>query len=109
VGFEDPDGVEHRGIEWASYEPGVQIALVQSKTGNPVVLPLSIDVPADGGGTERVALYPELEEELARARASAPAGAEIIVLESGAGRSTRSGACRRSTARSASLPGCRRR
>lgn len=84
-GFEDPDGVEHRGIEWAGYEPGVQIALVQSKTGNPVVLPLSIDVPAEGGGTERVALYPELEEELARSRAAAPAGAEIIVLEERSG------------------------
>lgn len=85
MGFEDPDGVEHRGIEWAGYEPGVQIALVQSKTGNPVVLPLSIDVPAGSGGMERVALYPELEEELARARAAAPAGAEIIVLEERSG------------------------
>jgi integrase len=86
-GFEDPDGVERRGIEWAGYQPGVAISLIQSKTGNPVVLPLSIDVAGIGDEPgERVSLYPELEEELARSRAVVAAGAEVIVLEERSGK-----------------------
>jgi hypothetical protein len=85
-GFEDPEGVEHRGIEWAGYQPGVQIALVQSKTGNAVVLPLTVEVPGDDGAAESVQLYPELEEELARARAAAATGADVIVTEERSGR-----------------------
>lgn len=86
-GFEDPDGVERRGIEWAGYQPGVAISLVQSKTGNPVVLPLSIDVAGLGDEPgERVSLYPELEEELARSRAVVASDATVIVLEERTGK-----------------------
>ncbi len=87
-GFEDPDGVERRGIEWAGYQPGVAISLIQSKTGNFVVLPRSIDVAGAGAGGEpgeRVLLYPDLEEELARSRAVVAAGAAVIVLEERSG------------------------
>ncbi|MES3152552.1 hypothetical protein [Sphingomonas faeni] len=86
-GFEDPDGVERRGIEWAGYRPGVAISLVQSKTGNPVVLPLSIAVAGIGDEPgELVSLYPELEEELARSRAVVAADATVIVLEERTGK-----------------------
>ncbi|MHB9879150.1 hypothetical protein ACSMXM_05750 [Pacificimonas sp. ICDLI1SI03] len=47
-----------RGFFWEDYEPGVQIALRQSKTGTFAVWPLS-----DNEGP----LYPELETELANA------------------------------------------
>lgn len=60
-GYEDAEGQEHHGIEWGGYEPGKQIALVQSKTGNSVALPLTIEVSG-----EIVRLYPDLEDELAR-------------------------------------------
>ncbi len=86
-GFEDPDGIERRGIEWAGYRPGVAISLVQSKTGNPVVLPLSVDVAGIGDEPgEQVSLYPELEEELARSRAVVAADATVIVLEERTGK-----------------------
>lgn len=49
---------------------------MQSKTGNPVVLPLSIDVAG-----ERVRLYPDLEDELART----PRVADVIVVEERSG------------------------
>lgn len=75
-GFTDSDGQEHRGIEWAGYEPGKQIALVQSKTGNAVVLPLTIAV-----GDELVRLYPDLEDELERT----PRTASVIVVEERSG------------------------
>lgn len=84
-GYEDPEGVERRGIEWSGYTPGVEITLVQSKTGNPVRLPLSMMVKGEDGAPERLMLYPELEEELARSRAAAPADAEVIVLEERSG------------------------
>lgn len=58
-GFEDPDG-RVRGIMWAGYRPGHSLLLIQSKTGNPVEIPLTDRI--DG---EDVALYPELEAELA--------------------------------------------
>lgn len=80
-GFEDPDGKEHRGIEWAGYRPGEEISLVQSKTGNPVTLPLSIVVTGEDGKPETVLLYPELEEELSRSRAMVGAAATVIVIE----------------------------
>lgn len=88
-GFEDPDGKEHRGIEWAGYRPGEEISLVQSKTGNPVTLPLSITVTGEDGKPETVSLYPELEEELARSRAVVAADAEVIVLEERSGQKYR--------------------
>ncbi|WP_419827698.1 tyrosine-type recombinase/integrase [Sphingomonas sp.] len=59
-GFVDPDGHE-RGIRWSGYRPGGELRLIQSKTGNAVEIPLT-----DTIGGEVVALYPELEEEMAR-------------------------------------------
>lgn len=60
-GFVDPDTkIASRGILWSGYRPGEQISLVQSKTGNPVNIPLVDHI--DG---EDVALYPELEAEIA--------------------------------------------
>ncbi|WP_143559576.1 hypothetical protein [Sphingomonas dokdonensis] len=76
-GFEDAEGEERRGIEWSGYEPGKQIALVQSKTGNAVVLPLAINVAG-----ESVRLYPDLEDELART----PRTADVIVVEERSGK-----------------------
>ena len=84
-GFGDPDGVERRGIEWAGYRPGEEISLAQSKTGNPVTLPLSIVVTGEDGKPETVSLYPELEEELARSRTMVTADAKMIVLEERSG------------------------
>lgn len=68
-GFVDPDGRISRGVRWEGYEPGRSLTLIQSKTGNPVALPLT-DV-IDG---EEVALYPELEAELARVERLAEGG-----------------------------------
>ena len=76
-GFEDSEGVEHRGIAWSGYAPGDQISLVQSKTGNAVVLPLMIDVAGEG-----VHLYPDLEAELART----PIVGDTIVVEERSGK-----------------------
>lgn len=76
-GFEDAEGVEHRGIAWSGYAPGDQISLVQSKTGNAVVLPLMIDVAG-----ESVHLYPDLEAELART----PIVGDTIVVEERSGK-----------------------
>jgi integrase len=78
-GFEDPDGDVVRGVFWHDYQPGVQIALTQSKTGKLIQLPLTVDV--DG---ERVPLYPELEEELARTPRTGGEG-EMIVRREGTG------------------------
>lgn len=60
-GFVDPDGRVSRGVRWDGYVPGERLAMVQSKTGNRVDIPL-----VDGEGDARVELYPELEAELAR-------------------------------------------
>ncbi len=68
-GFVDPDKRVTRGIRWDGYAPGVSLVLIQSKTGNPVDLPL-----ADRIGKEAVALYPELEEELGRMERRADGG-----------------------------------
>jgi hypothetical protein len=85
-GFEDPEGVERRGIEIAGYIPGEVLTLIQSKTRNPVILPLFIEMPAEGGGVERVELYPELEEELSRTLATLRDGQEVFVVEERTGR-----------------------
>lgn len=50
-----------RGIYWDDYIPGERISLIQSKTGKLITLPLTEVING-----ERVPLYPELEEELAR-------------------------------------------
>lgn len=47
------------GLQWSVYKPGVAMALIQRKTGNPVWLDLSIEVEG-----EAVQLYPDLEREL---------------------------------------------
>lgn len=81
-GFADPDGVKHRGFLWADYRPGDAISLRQSKTGNPVVLPLTTLADGDDGPFTLL-LYPELMAELARSRQSA--AGETIVLRDGSG------------------------
>ncbi len=78
---DDDEGGPERNILWSGYVPGEHITLIQSKTGNPVMLPLYIDVSAEGGGVERVQLYPELEEELAAWRAVTPSGDDRIIVE----------------------------
>ena len=106
-GFEDPEGVEHRGIEWAGYEAGKQIALAQSKTGNAVILPLSIVAPGEDGTPGSIGLYPELEEELARSRAVRPEAAGIIVAEERSGakyKERRMSAVHRKICEAAGLP-----
>jgi hypothetical protein len=108
-GFEVPDGCEHRGIEWKGYRPGGEIALRQSKTGNLVVLPLTVDVPDGEGGRERIQLYLELEEELALVAAARQGATGLSWSRSAAARSTRSGACHPCTAQSAIRRVCPRR
>lgn len=78
-GFEDPDGRVSRGVRWDGYVPGVSLALVQSKTGNRVDIPL-----ADGVGADRIELYPELEAEIART--TQPEDGGVIVREERTGR-----------------------
>jgi hypothetical protein len=85
-GYVDPDEPDRAAIVWEGYRPGEQIGLIQAKTGNLVTLPLHIEVAADGGGVERVPLYPELEEELARSRAVAKAATGPIVVEERTGK-----------------------
>lgn len=72
-GFDDPDQRVVRGIRWNGYRPGVELRLVQSKTGNAVEIPL-----VDTIGGEVVALYPELEEELGRTPRSDDPDALIV-------------------------------
>lgn len=90
-GFVDPDGRDHRGIMWEGYKPGEYLDLVQSKTGNFVRIPLVDVIAGADGEPERVSLYPELEEELARSAAAerARTGKEptgIIVRDERTGR-----------------------
>lgn len=84
-GFEDPDGKKVRGIAFDGYRPGEEITLVQSKTGNPVTLPLFTEAPGEDGRLERVPLYPELEDELALAMLSSREGQEVFVVEERSG------------------------
>lgn len=71
-GFADEDGVKRRGFVWPDYLPGDSFKFKQSKTGKPMRLPLY-----DVVGRQRVALYPDLEEELART----PRKGMLIVIE----------------------------
>jgi integrase len=80
------DVPDRAAIVWEGYRPGVEITLVQSKTGNPVTLPLFEEVPGEGGGVERVPLYPELAEELARSRAATRSATGPIVVEERSGK-----------------------
>ncbi|WBO23983.1 site-specific integrase [Sphingomonas abietis] len=79
-GYEDPDGVKQRGFLWEDYTDET-ISLVQSKTGTRVTLPLAIK-GADG---ERLSLYPDLEEEIARSREMQRDGVDVIVVEERSG------------------------
>jgi hypothetical protein len=79
-GFWAEDNEKGVGLEWSIWKPGIAIALIQRKTGNPVWLELSIDVNG-----EAVSLYPDLEEELrdlaeraARDEFGRPTGAIIL-------------------------------
>jgi hypothetical protein len=76
-GFDDPDGRVTRGFFWEDYVPTVTIKLVQSKTGKVITLPLSAEI--DG---EKVQLYPDLEEELARTPRTGAPNEMIVRLES---------------------------
>lgn len=67
-GFEDPedpdlssDKIQQRGIRWADYSPGEKIVVCQHKTKKRLGIPLTVRE-----GTERIHLYPELEDELSR-------------------------------------------
>lgn len=66
-----------RGITWDDYVPGVSITVRQSKTGKRLAIPL-FDIMPDG---ERLLLYPELEQRLARVRPSGVAGGPIVTEE----------------------------
>lgn len=73
------------GLQWSVYKPGVALALVQRKTGNPVWLDLTIEVEG-----ETVQLYPDLEAELqdlrqraARDQFGQPTGPMIVDERSG--------------------------
>lgn len=79
-GFEDPDGLITRGFYWTDYQPAEQITVVQSKTGKLITLPLSADVDGENG-REKVLLYPELEEELARTPRTGGEGEMIVRRE----------------------------
>jgi len=84
-GFEDPEVPlsensrprRTRGITWDGYQPGVSIKVLQSKTGKRLTIPL-FDIMPDG---ERLLLYPELEERLARIRPTGKAAGLMIVEE----------------------------
>lgn len=87
-GFEDPadpdaDDVQldDRGIRWEHYRAGDRIIVRQHKTNKLVTIPLS-----DGRGTDRVSLYPEVEEELARWRQCQPAADGLIIVEERTGK-----------------------
>lgn len=73
------------GLQWSVYKPGIALALIQRKTGNPVWLDLTIEVEG-----ETVALYPDLEAELMALREHAardefdqPTGAMILDQRNG--------------------------
>lgn len=75
-----PEGRQRRrarGITWEDYTPGVSITVLQSKTSKRLTIPLYDSMP-DG---ERLLLYPELEERLARIRPSGAVSGPIIVEE----------------------------
>lgn len=63
------------GLRWEHYRPGVSIQVRQSKTGKLLTIPLVDRLP----NGERLPLYPELEEQLARARPENASG--VIVIE----------------------------
>lgn len=83
-------------IAWEDYEPGVQIALRQHKTGDAQVIPLRGDPDPDSDDeeirTRGALLYPALEEELSRM----PRGTgHIVIYEDHAKRYTEQQAIKR--------------
>jgi len=64
-----------RGLKWEDYRPGHSMTVIQSKTGKRITIPLVEHLP-DG---EKLALYPELEAQLARVWKPGVSG--VIVLE----------------------------
>lgn len=85
-GYVDPDAPNRATIVWEGYQPSVEITLIQAKTGNLVTLPLFEEIPAEEVGVERVLLYPELEEELARSRAATKFATGPIVVDERSGK-----------------------
>jgi hypothetical protein len=69
-GYIEQPGDEERGFFWEDYEPGVQFAMRQGKTGDAQIIPLRADpdpLSDDPEVRDRGALlYPDLEAELAR-------------------------------------------
>ena len=63
--FEDEKGQPARGFMWDDYRPGDSITLTQSKTGKLHTIPLTAPA-SDDSDADEIALYPALEEELAR-------------------------------------------
>lgn len=63
-------GDEDRGFFWEDYQPGIQFAMRQGKTGDMQIIPLRGDPDPDSDDPEvrdrGPLLYPELEAELAR-------------------------------------------
>lgn len=63
-------GDEERGFFWEDYQPGVQFAMRQGKTGDTQIIPLrgapDPDSEDDDVRARGALLYPELEAELAR-------------------------------------------
>ena len=61
---------EDRGFFWEDYQPGIQFAMRQGKTGDMQIIPLRGDPDPDSDDPEvrdrGPLLYPELEAELAR-------------------------------------------
>jgi len=80
-GFGDPDKKVVRGFYWEDYQPGEQVAVIQSRTGKAITLPL-----VDGKGADAVELYPELEAELARTPRTEDAEREMIVRDERTGK-----------------------
>ncbi|MFZ2996231.1 tyrosine-type recombinase/integrase [Sphingobium sp.] len=69
-GYINEPGDEERGFFWEDYQPGVQFAMRQGKTGYTQIIPLRGDPDPDSDDPDVRArgalLYPELEAELAR-------------------------------------------
>lgn len=69
-GYINEPGDEERGFFWEDYQPGLEIAMRQGKTGDAQVIPLRGDPDPDSDEPEiherGPLLYPDLEAELAR-------------------------------------------
>lgn len=81
-GYINEPGDEERGFFWEDYQPGVQIAMRQGKTGDSQIIPLRGDPDPESEDPEvrdlGALLYPELEAELARMK---PGRGHIVINE----------------------------